>query len=76
MGLTVQAFRLPGIYGPGRSALDRVRDGTARRIIQPGHVFCRVHRDDIATALAASIGRPRAGGIYNIVDDEPAGQRR
>jgi nucleoside-diphosphate-sugar epimerase len=72
MGLTVTAFRLPGIYGPGRSAIDRLRDGTARRIIQPGHVFCRVHRDDIATALAASIERPRPGGIYNLVDDEPA----
>jgi nucleoside-diphosphate-sugar epimerase len=72
MGLTVTAFRLPGIYGPGRSALDRVREGTARRIIQPGHVFCRIHRDDITTALAASIQHPRPGGIYNIVDDEPA----
>jgi nucleoside-diphosphate-sugar epimerase len=72
MGLTVTAFRLPGIYGPGRSALDRLRKGTARRIIQPGHVFCRAHRDDIASALMASIARPRPGGIYNIVDDEPA----
>ena len=72
MGLTVTAFRLPGIYGPGRSALDRVRQGTARRIVQPGHVFCRIHRDDIAAALAASIERPRPGGIYNLVDDEPA----
>ena len=72
MGLTVCVFRLPGIYGPGRSALDRVADGTARRILQPGHVFCRVHRDDITTALAHSIAQPRPGGIYNLVDDEPA----
>ena len=72
MGLTVGVFRLPGIYGPGRSALDRVADGTARRILQPGHVFCRIHRDDIATALACSLARPRPGAVYNIVDDEPA----
>lgn len=72
MGVTVCVFRLPGIYGPGRSALDRVAGGTARRIVQPGHVFCRVHRDDITTALARSIARPRPGAIYNLVDDEPA----
>jgi nucleoside-diphosphate-sugar epimerase len=72
MGLTVSVFRLPGIYGPGRSALDRVADGTARRILQPGHVFCRIHRDDIATALACSLARPRPGAVYNLVDDEPA----
>jgi nucleoside-diphosphate-sugar epimerase len=72
MGLTVSVFRLPGIYGPGRSAFDRLRDGKARRIVQPGHVFCRAHRDDIATGVLASIERPRAGGIYNLVDDEPA----
>ncbi len=72
MGLTVASFRLPGIYGPGRSALDRVRDGTARRAIKPGQVFCRIHVEDIAGALEASILRPRAAAIYNIVDDEPA----
>ena len=72
MGLTVTTFRLPGIYGPGRSALDRLRDGTARRIEKPGHVFSRAHRDDIVAALRASIARPRAAGIYNVCDDEPA----
>lgn len=72
MGLTVTTFRLPGIYGPGRSALDRLRDGTARRISKPGHVFSRAHRDDIVSALLASMARPRAAGIYNICDDEPA----
>ena len=72
MGLTVATFRLPGIYGPGRSALDRLRDGTARRIEKPGHVFSRAHRDDIASALRASIAKPRAAAIYNICDDEPA----
>ena len=72
MGLTVTAFRLPGIYGPGRSALDRVRDGTAHGIVKPGQVFSRIHVDDIASALAASIARPRAGASYNLCDDEPA----
>ena len=72
MGLTVTVFRLPGIYGPGRSALDRVRDGTARRISAPGQVFSRIHVGDLAAGLEASIARPRAGGLYNLCDDEPA----
>ncbi|MBI1359374.1 MAG: SDR family NAD(P)-dependent oxidoreductase [Alphaproteobacteria bacterium] len=67
-----QVFRLPGIYGPGRSQLDRVRQPGARRIIKPGQVFSRAHRDDIAAALEASIARPDPGRIYNICDDEPA----
>ena len=70
-GLTVGLFRLPGIYGPGRSAFDRLRDGSARRIVRPGQVFSRIHRDDLTAALAASIARPRAGGVYNLCDDEP-----
>jgi nucleoside-diphosphate-sugar epimerase len=65
-------FRLPGIYGPGRSPLDRVRDPGARRIVKPGQVFSRAHRDDIAAALDLSIFRPHPGAIYNICDDEPA----
>ena len=72
MGLTVTLHRLPGIYGPGRSALDRLRAGTARRYAVPGHVFSRIHVDDLAAALEASIVRPRAGGVYNLCDDEPA----
>ena len=72
MGLTVTVFRLPGIYGPGRSTLDRVRTGQARRIVAPGQVFSRIHVDDLAAGLEASIRRPRAGGIYNLCDDEPA----
>ena len=71
-GLTVQIFRLPGIYGPGRSALDRLRAAEARRIVAPGQVFSRIHVDDLAAGLEASIARPRAGGIYNLCDDEPA----
>ncbi len=66
-----RVFRLPGIYGPGRSALDRVREG-ARRIVKPGQVFSRAHRDDIAAAIAAAMALPHIGGVFNICDDEPA----
>ena len=72
MGLTVTTFRLPGIYGPGRSPFDRLREGTARRLVKPGHVFSRIHVDDLAAGLEASIARPRPAGIYNLCDDEPA----
>lgn len=72
IGVPVQIFRLAGIYGPGRSAFDKLRKGTARRIVKPGQVFSRIHVEDIVTVLEASIARPRAGGIYNVADDEPA----
>jgi len=72
MGLTVAVFRLPGIYGPGRSAFDRLREGRARRIAAEGQVFSRIHVDDLAAGLEASIARPRAGAAYNLCDDEPA----
>jgi nucleoside-diphosphate-sugar epimerase len=65
-------FRLPGIYGPGRSALDRVQDGRAQRIDLPDQVFSRVHVDDIISAVIASFSGPE--GIYNIADDCPASQ--
>ena len=71
-GIPVTVFRLPGIYGPGRSTFDRLRDGRARRITAPAQVFSRIHVDDLAAGLAASISRPRAGGTYNLCDDEPA----
>ncbi len=71
-GRRVQIFRLGGIYGPGRSALDDVRDGTARRIIKPGQVFNRIHVDDIAGVLhAAAEGRGKED-VFNVTDDEPA----
>jgi nucleoside-diphosphate-sugar epimerase len=70
--LPVHVFRLAGIYGPGRSALDQVRAGRARRIDKPGHLFSRIHVEDIASALEASIARPDPGRIYNVCDDEPA----
>lgn len=69
---SAHVFRLAGIYGPGRSTLDQVRAGTARRIVKPGQVFSRIHVADIAQALEASIDRPRPGVIYNLCDDEPA----
>ncbi len=71
-GVPVHVFRLAGIYGPGRSALDTVRAGKAKRIDKPGQVFSRIHVEDIATVLEASIARPRPGAIYNLCDDEPA----
>jgi nucleoside-diphosphate-sugar epimerase len=64
-------FRLPGIYGPQRSAIDQVKAGTARRIDKAGQVFSRAHRDDIVTAMIASIQKPNAGRAYNICDDLP-----
>ena len=71
-GLPVHLFRLAGIYGPGRSQLDGVRAGTAQRIVKPGQVFSRIHVDDIAGVLEASIARPNPGRAYNVCDNEPA----
>ena len=71
-GSAVMTFRLPGIYGPGRSAFDRLRDGTARLVIKPDQVFSRIHQADAATALLASWDRPNPGRSYNVVDDQPA----
>ncbi|MEO0701415.1 MAG: SDR family oxidoreductase [Pseudomonadota bacterium] len=70
--LPLHIFRLAGIYGPGRGPFAKVRAGTARRIVKPGQVFSRIHVDDIAQVLAASIERPRPGAIYNLCDDDPA----
>lgn len=69
----VRIFRLPGIYGPGRSALDRVRDGRTQRIDLPGHVFSRIHVDDIVGGVLASIAEGPAG-VFNLADDCPASQ--
>lgn len=68
----VHCFRLAGIYGPGRSALDTIRSGRAQRIDKPGQVFSRIHVADIAATLTASIARPDAGAAYNVCDDDPA----
>jgi nucleoside-diphosphate-sugar epimerase len=71
-GLPLHIFRLAGIYGPGRGPFEKVRQGTARRIVKPGQVFSRIHVEDIAQALAASIAQPRPGAVYNLCDDDPA----
>jgi nucleoside-diphosphate-sugar epimerase len=68
--LPVHIFRLAGIYGPGRNQLQALIDGTAKRIIKPGQVFSRIHVDDIASILEASMARPNPGRAYNVCDDE------
>ena len=71
-GKRVEVFRLAGIYGPGRSVIDTLRAGTARRIVKPGQVFNRIHVDDVARVLAAAIDKDAGHSIYNVSDDEPA----
>jgi nucleoside-diphosphate-sugar epimerase len=72
LSLGARVFRLPGIYGPGRSPLDRVASGAAYRVDQPGQVFSRIHVDDIVSAVLAGFDAP--AGAYNIADDLPAPQ--
>ncbi|ARO15736.1 NAD-dependent epimerase/dehydratase [Ketogulonicigenium robustum] len=64
-------FRISGIYGPGRAPFAGLRAGTQRRIIREGQVFSRIHVDDIAQVLRASMLAP-APGVYNLADDLPA----
>ena len=73
-GLPVRLFRCAGIYGPGRSVFDKIHEGRAQRIDKPGQVFSRIHTDDIATALMASMVRPDLTGPFNLADDQPAPQ--
>ncbi|MFT6579987.1 MAG: hypothetical protein ACJAU6_000412 [Alphaproteobacteria bacterium] len=70
--IPVHIFRLAGIYGPGRNQISKVRAGAAKRIDKPGQVFSRIHIDDIAGVLRASIQRPNPGAVYNVCDDEAA----
>ena len=70
--LPLHIFRLAGIYGPVRRPFAKLMAGKARRIVKPGQVFSRIHVEDIATVLEASIDRPNPGAIYNVCDDEPA----
>lgn len=74
LGLPLDIFRLAGIYGPGRSPLDRIRAGDAKAVVKPGQVFNRIHVDDIAQCIIAAIRRERraATHIFNVADDEPA----
>jgi nucleoside-diphosphate-sugar epimerase len=69
-GLPVHLFRLAGIYGPGRNALESVRDGTAKRVVREGQIFSRIHVEDIAGILAASMAKPNPGRAYNVADNE------
>lgn len=71
-GKRVEIFRLSGIYGPGRSVVDNLRKGTARRIVKANQVFNRIHVDDIARVLAAAIDKETSHTIFNVSDDEPA----
>jgi nucleoside-diphosphate-sugar epimerase len=71
-GLPMHVFRLAGIYGPGRSPFGRLRAGSAQRIAKPGQVFGRIHVEDIAATLMASMARPDPGAVYNVCDDDPA----
>jgi nucleoside-diphosphate-sugar epimerase len=71
-GLPVHFFRLAGIYGPGRSVLDRLRAGRAQRVVKAGQVFSRVHVADVGQVLSASLARPDPGRAYNVADDLPA----
>jgi len=71
-GIALDIFRLSGIYGPGRNQLEAVRAGTARRINKPGHVFNRIHVDDIATTIDAAFTVTAPGAVYNVADNEPA----
>ena len=72
-GLPVHIFRLPGIYGPGRNPLRKALDGARKAlVVKQGQVFSRIHVDDLASALVASMKAPRPGRVYNVTDDEPA----
>ena len=70
--LPLHIFRLAGIYGPGRGPFSKIRSGTAKRVIKEGQVFSRIHVEDIAQVLVASLERPQPGRIYNLCDDNPA----
>ncbi len=72
LDLPLHIFRLAGIYGPGRGPFAKVRNGTARCIVKPDQVFSRIHVDDIAQTVAASMLNPNPGAIYNLCDDDPA----
>ena len=70
-GLPLHIFRLAGIYGPGRNAFESLKSGKAQRVIKQGQIFSRIHVEDIAGVLLASINEPNPGRIYNMADDEP-----
>jgi nucleoside-diphosphate-sugar epimerase len=71
-GVPVDILRLAGIYGPGRNALAKLREGDARRIVKPNQVFNRVHVDDVAEVVRLLLAADRPGGVWNLADEEPA----
>lgn len=71
VGLPLHIFRLAGIYGPGRNAFESLKSGKAQRVIKQGQIFSRIHVEDIAGVLLASINNPNPERIYNLADDEP-----
>jgi nucleoside-diphosphate-sugar epimerase len=71
-GVAVDVLRLGGIYGPGRGAFDRLREGAARRVVKPGQAFNRIHVDDIACAVERVVAAGRPGEVYNVVDGTPS----
>lgn len=70
--VAVRIFRLAGIYGPGRNALEDLKDGTAKRIVRPGQLFSRIHVEDIAQILRTALITRSDSAIFNLCDDEPA----
>jgi hypothetical protein len=72
LAMGARVFRLPGIYGPGRSPLERVAEGKAHRVDIPGQIFSRVHVDDIVSGVIAGLDAP--AGAYNLADDHPCAQ--
>jgi nucleoside-diphosphate-sugar epimerase len=71
-GVAVDILRLPGIYGPGRNALVRLRAGDVRRIVKRGHVSNRAHVEDIAEVTRLVLTGGLEGQIWNVADDQPA----
>ncbi len=71
-GFRVHVFRLAGIYGPGRGPFEKLRNGTAQRVIKPGQYFSRIHAEDIGLALELSIHSDIGSRVFNLCDDMPA----
>ncbi|SBO44083.1 SDR family oxidoreductase [Cyanobium sp. NIES-981] len=73
-GLPLQIFRLPAIYGPGRTPFQALRSGTSRLIHKPGQVFSRIHVDDIVGAVLHCLALPagQRPTLLNVADDEPS----
>jgi nucleoside-diphosphate-sugar epimerase len=76
-GLPVQIFRLPGIYGPGRSTFEAIKNKKIRIIYKEDQVFSRIHVADITNAIIYLLQNKKSlkfHQIINIADDEPCSQ--